>query len=503
MTITIPASARERARARKKQQILKARECPVAFMEYVMRDTNPGTYGQRIECEEFHRDWQHHMEDNLWWLIEAPVGHGKTTSLTSRILWRMGKFPERRVAILGGVADKTLKEVRQYIERSVELHEVFPDLVPSEDPSDPWTDQQITIKRPFISKDPTLQVAAELGDIVGSRIDDLYLDDILNLENTNTEYSRKKTITWIDSTCNTRVTPQIGRIGIIGTPWHPEDALAIMQKRPAFKAYKCSAVENPDDEPHKWRPIWARVWPLAELLKIKANSSDHDFQRTRLCRVRLDATSRFKESWVLRCAIAGRGLGMAPTALRVGQRTLPHFTGVDLAAGKKATNARTSITTVALYDDGRLRPVEIDVGLYTGPETLDRLKSVHKRYGSTIMVESNAAQIYLVQFGEVQGIQIEAFYTGMNKWDSRFGVESLAVEFRQGLWIFPTDRLSDFSKLENVTFASEGLTTLITQALYFNPAEHTGDVLMSAWLARECSRRYSGSRTEHVNMLAR
>lgn len=496
--------ALKRAKARKQQQIVAARTDPVAFMEYVMRDTNPASYGQRLDLQPFHREWQRHMEDNPWWLIEAPVGHGKTTNLTSRILYRMGRHPGRRVAVLGGVADKTLKEVRQYIEKSKELREVFPDLVPSDDPADPWTDSQITIKRPFISKDPSLQIAAELGDIVGSRIDDLYLDDILNLENSNTEYSRKKVITWIDSTCQTRVTPTIGTVGMIGTPWHKEDALAVLAKRPAFAVYRCSAVENPDDAPDKWRPIWPGVWPLHELLKIKANSSDADFQRTRLCRVRLDATSRFKEGWILYCARLGAGHGMMVRAPKTGSgRELPCFAGVDVAAGKNKQNARTSLFVAAMLDDGRLRPVEVDVGLFTGPETVDKIVSVYQRYGAKIMVETNGVQEWLRQFAALRGIPVDAFNTGVNKWDALFGVESLAVELRQGMWELPCAADSDFTNVENVKWASEGVAAAVSQALYFDPAQHTGDVLMSMWLCREAVRSYAPSRTQHVNMLSR
>ncbi len=469
--------------------------------------------GARIECQPFHVKWQDHMSAHDFALLIAPVEHGKSFQVVGRILWEIGNDPDQRWAIISSTDDqakKPLKLIKQYIESGDEfegskrLREVFPHLVPSDDPSDPWTDTQITIKRKDKSRDPTIQVCGAHGNIVGSRIDRMLFDDLLDSKNTVHEEQRKKMVSWVDSTCQTRIV-QGGRIIFIGTPWHKEDTFAELAKRPGIKLLQFSAVLNPDAHPREWITLWPSQWPLERILARKGTMSDAEFQRTMLCRVRLDATSRFKEAWIITCARLGRGRNVMSVAPKTGGgRELPCFTGVDVAAGKKKENARTSICTAALLDNGRIQPLEIDVGLFTGPETVDKLKSVYQRYGSQIMVESNAVQIWLVQFAELQNIPVTAFFTGNNKWDPNFGVESLAVEMRQGEWVLPCREESDFTKIEGIRWSSDGLAALAMQALYFDPTQHTGDVLMSAWLCRESVRKYAGSeRSKHVNMLAR
>jgi hypothetical protein len=68
----------------------------------------------------------------------------------------------------------------------------------------------------------------------------------------------------------------------------------------------------------------------------------------------------------------------------------------------------------------------------------------------------------------------------------QWGVESLAVELRNMLWIMP-------SGTDGQTVAEEGVA-LWSECLHYDPNTHTGDRLMALWLARECARRWSGSK---------
>jgi len=74
--------------------------------------------------------------------------------------------------------------------------------------------------------------------------------------------------------------------------------------------------------------------------------------------------------------------------------------------------------------------------------------------------------------------------TGKNKWDPIWGIMSLTVEFRQGLWLIPSD--------SNARPMTEGTRMFLQQAASFDPKSHTGDYLMAAWLARQALVDFTG-----------
>jgi len=110
-----------------------------------------------------------------------------------------------------------------------------------------------------------------------------------------------------------------------------------------------------------------------------------------------------------------------------------------------------------------------------------------------VFVESNGAQDFLIQLLNLSGskFRVTPFNTGRNKYDPMYGVESLAGEMaaangdRFGLWYFP----SIDGTLEN---ADDEIRELVAEMLAYTPGDHTGDLLMSLWIARE------GARTSRV-----
>lgn len=484
------------ARARKAEQIELARTNAGAFIEFALR--NEAT-GQILRNAPFHWEWHQHFDENPFAVLVSPVEHGKSQQVAvGRVLWRLGQDTSRTIALIQGtskMAEKTLSQIRAHIERNARLREVFPGLRPSTNRGAPWTQSQITVERSIVARDPSIQARGVFGDVVGSRLSDIVLDDVLTFENTRTEEQRKKLIEWFDTTVFTRLLPN-GVIWAIGTPWHPEDLLHELEKRPAFKGLRYSAVYNPDDPPARWRPLWPEQWDLARLEERRQNMPESTFVRKYLCRVRLDETSRFRRVWLTRMCQLGIGrtfTAEAPKAFHGGPK-LPCFTGVDLGVGAKDENAQTVIFTLALLPDGRRLVADIEAGRWQAPEILDRLFSAYRRFDSEVHVESNAAQAFLVQIAQGT-IPVTAHHTGGNKWSTEFGVESLAVEMRNGLWVMPSGASGEAVPEEGKAFISE--------CLHFNPSEHTGDRLMAAWIAREALRKFASPRTRALDTLAR
>jgi hypothetical protein len=475
----------EQARCAEELQIRQARRSAAAFIEYALRNEADDTV---LKNADFHEEWHEHLEENPLALIICAVEHGKTQQVAvGKVLHWIGTHPEWRGALISNTstqAEKILRQIRTEIESNPRVRKVFPHLRRSPRSQDPWHSSAITIARKTRSKDPTIQACGLFGPIVGSRLDWVVLDDVLDFENTRTEEQRKKTIEWIDTTVITRMVDG-SRFVCIGTPWHPDDLLHELEKRPGFITKRYSAVHNPDDAPKRWKTLWPEQWPLKRLLARKEIIPDGVFVRKYLTRVRIDATSRFKQLWLERMCRLGKGRTFLPQAPRQHVRgpRLPCFTGVDLGIGGGPENARTVIFTIALMHDTRRLIVEIESGQWQAPEIIDRLASAYRRFDSEILVENNGAQQFLLDMCEGT-VPVRGFTTGaQNKFSELYGVESLAVEMRNGLWVMP-------SGSDGASVHDEG-RAFMNECLYFDPELHTGDRLMAAWLARECLRLYS------------
>ncbi|MCK5641011.1 MAG: hypothetical protein KAJ19_09450, partial [Gammaproteobacteria bacterium] len=117
----------------------------------------------------------------------------------------------------------------------------------------------------------------------------------------------------------------------------------------------------------------------------------------------------------------------------------------------------------------------------SGPEILSKAYEIHHRYQCMFMVENNAAQDYILQFARVDPrglLPMRAFTTGRNKAHPEFGIESLATELYNGMWIIPNTGGETHPEV----------LEWINEMLYYSPAAHTGDRLMASWFAREAVR---------------
>lgn len=495
-----PAQARKssagRARARKASQLRKARARAEDFIEYAIRDEETGRV---LKNAPFHKEWQAHWRAHVRSLLIAPVEHGKTQQVVGKVVHLLGNDHNLRIATISNTAkmgQKLLRPIRTHIERNPQVREVFPTLLPSDLEEDPWHSSMITVQRDTIAKDPSVQAHGVFGDIVGSRLDVIILDDILDFENTRTEEQRNKLLEWLDTTVFTRATKNCIII-VIGTPWQPEDVLHKLEKRPGFVSKRYCAVENPLEDPERWRPIWPSQWPVARLRDRQDNTPETTFVRKYFCLVRTDSTSRFKEAWLEQMVRLGKGLTFcaeAPMA-QGGVRRLPCFTGVDLGVGQKKENALTVFYTLALQDNTRRLTVNIESGRWQSPEIIDRLESHYRRFDSVLQVESNGAQTHLIDMARDKSIPIVSHNTGSNKWDEEWGIESLAVEMRNGLWVMPSGATGENVHPEGLAF--------IRGCLNFNPTEHTPDHVIAAWLAWTALKTYSTSMTQRMDTLSR
>jgi hypothetical protein len=457
-----------------------ARSSPAAFVQYAFR--HEGTDNQIVNAPH-HEEWHRFLDGGTRSILFSPVEHGKTQHVIGRVLWRLGKDPQKRFAIISNTfephATKILSAIRAHIESNPRVKKVFPGLKPSDADGDSWGQARITVQRKTIAKDPSIQALGLFGPVNGARLDGIVLDDILNFENTRTPEQIKKTVDWLDAEVFTRVADH-GFIEWIGTPWNPSDPMHEVAKRLAWRQQWHSAVKNPTAPMSEWEPLWPEQFSRRRLIEVYNGTTPINFARKYLCQVRLDHASRFQQAWIDNAKSLGRQYRLSDRQLHDGAgRPLPCFTGVDLGIGQEEGHDLSVLFTVAVEPERRRKIVlEIQAGRWTGPEIVSRIQSAIYRYNSQVFVEDNAAQAFLVQWASQDGLPVRGFTTSAGKkYDEHYGIESIAVEMRNGGWVIPS-RDGLHPEVEE----------WIKEMLFYTPDAHTGDRLMAAWLARECAR---------------
>lgn len=446
-----------------------ARVDPNAFMEYVMEDESTGA---PLVQAPIHLAFQNLASEFDRLLVWAHIESGKTNQLSiGRTLWEIGRNPSLRVGVVSNTHDQAAKVVRsiaKYIEDSEKLHRVFPDLKKAE----PWTSHALFVQRPTTAKDPTVQSCGIHGNITGARIDLLILDDVLDYENCRTPVLRQDLWDWYHATLAGRLT-EYARVIAVGTAYHPDDFLHRLEKQPGWSAFRYPVID-----PETGNSRWPDRWPMGRIEKKKVELGPLEFARQMLCQARDDAEARFKREWIDICLERGRGKYLLHGLESIPQGFSP-YTGVDLGVKKKKTSGESVFFTILVHPDGTREVVGIESGKISGPDILNKIEDTHKRYGSILFVEDNAAQDFILQFSQSRSaVPVRPFTTGRNKSNPEFGVESIAAEMAAGKWIIP----SGDGKLE------PEVAEWVTEMLYYDPAAHTGDRLMASWFAREGAR---------------
>lgn len=452
------------ARAQREQAVRRARTDVNAFCEFVGRDEKTG---EGILQAPMHIAWHDLLDRHDRTLIWSHVEGGKSSQLSIlRTLYELGRDPSLRFLLLCNTKDtarKLARQIRNYIESSDELHDVFPDLLPG----DPWGEYAFSVKRSTHAKDPSIQTSGVHGNILGSRIDRLVGDDILDWENTRTEDQRKNLIDWWQSTPVGRLTDD-ARVRVVGNAFHIQDLYHHLARQEGWEAVRYPVLENNI-------PRWPERWPMARIEKKAIELGPLEAARQLMCMSRDDASARFRREWIEVALRLGDGTELA-SALQVVPRGYRTFTGVDLAIQQHSAADSTVLFSIAVDPYGVRNLLSIESGKFPGPVIVDKIIEAHRRYQSIVVVENNAAQDYILQFARAKSaVPVVPFTTGRQKAHPEFGVESIAAELAGGKWKIPNRAGKVHPEVQK----------WIDEMLYYDPETHTGDRLMACWFARE------------------
>ena len=410
------------------------------------------------------------MDDEQRLLVWAHIEAGKTQQISvARTLWELGQDPSLRFLILSDTreqARKVASTIKRYIESSSELHDVFPHLKPG----NPWGEYAFSVERSTHAKDPSVQTSGTYGNILGSRLDRVVGDDMLDWENTRTQDQRKAMIEWWP-TVSGRVADD-GRVRIVGNAFHPQDLLHFLARAPGWTALRYPVVD-----PYTGHPRWPERWPLERIAKKKDELGPLEAARQLMCEARDDAASRFKKEHVDLALALGEGTQLA-SALSIVPRGYRTYTGVDLAVQQKDTADMTVLFSIAVDPFGVRSVLNIEAGRWTGPEIIRRIRDATLRYQSIAVVENNAAQDFIIQFTRAMpgpAVPIIPYTTGRSKAHPEHGIEGIAVEMAGGKWKIPNHGGKMHPEVQ----------AWVDEMLFYSPDAHTGDRLMAAFLARE------------------
>lgn len=452
--------------------------------------------------------------------IMAPIGFAKTFTLVGLTLFNMGHHPDMRGAIVSAsddIAKRSLKVIRDYIETSQALRLVFPNLRKSKRSSDAWTDSAITVDRPAGIKDATLSAyGVDTRRILGSRLNWIVIDDLLDEENTYTVDARKKLSNWLNMSVLSRRDPTGSKVVFINTPWHPDDAICEVAKqwatlrfdafgdievsndaederspdfvawdstelRPSTKAAndnRCRLVAH-DPDPDNHVVLWPERLPLEKLQAEQRRLivAPHLFDRMYRCRARSDEMAMCKQEYINTCLQVARDRGHHQFLYEY-HGPNPTFTGLDLAVSPKDGADETAFFTFMVTPEGLNVILDIDIGHFSAPDTLDKLFDKQRRYGSIVRIENNGFQLSIRQFALKRSLSIpvKAHNTGIAKAHPEYGVARLFTEMHNGGWAFP-----NHPRQGQHPFMSR----FIQSCLNYVPSAHTADELMAAYFGLE------------------
>jgi len=481
-----------RARASRRVRATLARENVNVLATHILREDSTGV---PVHQAPHLQEWHALADRYPRLIIESGIEHGKTLNLAViRTLFELGHDPSLRFVFVGATEKqpvRTTSMIGRLIENSADLHEVFPNLRHTDRQ---WADSGFRVRRPEgdagDARDPSVQAIGLHGALLSSRVDRMIFDDILTQENTATPHRREDTVSWLRGTALNRLTPR-GRAIILTNAWHPEDAVRVLAKEAGWHWVSYPALTEDGT------PLWPSQWPAERIEAKRAEIGPLEFARSMMCQPYADEESRFRREWIDLCIANGNGRGLT----RALARHPPGYvlvTGVDLAVSRKETAAKTVFFTIAVNTATGTREVLcVEAGRWDVDEILRRAEDTHKRYHSTLYVENNAAQDFLVQILRSRTrVPVRAFRTGRNKRDKTFGVESLAAELARGQWVIPSAGGRVHTSIQE----------WIDEMVYYSPGSHTGDRLMASWIAREGAREMigrPGKRTFRADLLSR
>jgi hypothetical protein len=447
-------------------------------------------------------------------LINVPPEHAKSTTITTNyVTYRIVTNPNARVIIVSktqGMARKFLGAIKTRLSHPayMKLQTAFGPNGGYKADATQWSADMIYLGtgRDSGEKDPTVQALGFGSQIYGARADLIILDDVVMGSNA---HEWEKQIEWLQKEVITRL-GRHGKLVIVGTRVSPIDLYKMIRSgdqwtggKTPFTYCAMPAVLEFDENPTKWKTLWpATDQQENDLDDILENGLYPKWEGPSLFKRRsevapsvwamvyqqedVESDSIFPPAAIAGCVNSMRKRGpLKPDTPGHPRRIEGTYTVIGLDPAMAGATA----AVVATYNkaDGRIYLLDCINMTEPTPAKIQTLLEewIIKYKPQELRIEINAHQKAYVlddvlrDFCTIHGCQLKPHYTSKNKWDSNFGVASMAALFGT----IKDERFQDNNLIELPSNeGSEGLKSLVQQLITWKPdTRNPTDCVMALW----------------------
>jgi hypothetical protein len=448
-------------------------------------------------------------------LLNVPPEHAKSTTITiNYVTYALSVNPNIRIIIVSktqGMARKFLSAIKTRLDHPswIKLQMAFGPNGGYKADSPTWSADMIYLGagRDSGEKDPTVQALGFGSQIYGARADLIILDDVVMNSNA---HEWEKQIEWLQKEVITRL-GRHGKLLIVGTRVAPVDLYKQIRDgsnwtggKSPFTYCAMPAVLEFDEKPFNWRTLWAKTdRPEGDVDEQDADGLYPKWDGPALFTRRSEVAPSVwamvyqqedvtEDAIFAPSAIAGSVNGMRKRGpLKAGTPGHPkHIEGFTVIGIDPAMTGATA-AVAATYNKADGKIYILDVANMTEP-TPAKIRNLIEEWvikfrPQELRIEINAHQkAYaldedLRQWLSAYGCTLNPHFTGKNKWDTSFGVASMATLFgslRDGR--FQDNNLIELPSNEG----SEGLKALVQQLITWKPdTRNATDCVMALWFA--------------------
>ena len=393
------------------------------------------------DCEVHHQMPPFHSElaaacqdpSNRRVLINLPPYHAKSTLVTVfDTVYKICKDRNHRTVIVSKSKEFAQALVRQ-IQEILTNEELYMhserNLIDDFGPFKPegqatWNQTEFIVSgRTRAEKDPTVLALGFGSQIYGRRADEIKFDDVATLENSRNPERVSSMLEWIDKEALSRI-GKTGRAIWVGTRVSAGDIYLTLGGRPGYKVIRYSLIVDDNTE----EVLWPEHFPYSQALIHRSEMSPADFQ---LVYQNVDVPglgASFTEEMMDLSKDMNRVRGQYDPSWRL-------IGGLDPAgANKNSGYTAFTVLGVDMATGRRYLVDQVAVKQMKAPQMKQHMLDWSDLYPIfEWRVESNGVQSQLIQYDREiittlaqRGIRVTPHHTHSNKWDSEFGVESMA-----------------------------------------------------------------------------
>lgn len=493
------------------------------------------------EPRDIHPAQRYEPANDRFLLLNTPVHHAKTATMTNYIVYRICMDPQVRIKVISKTQVKA-REILQSIKKvltSPEYAALQAAFAPNggwKATADAWRADYFYVEREGKERDPTVEALGIGGQIYGARANLIVLDDCVTGTNA---HEWEKQLTWI----NREVRSRLGRTGkllVVGTRIAPVDLYRELRNGENFSRgvspwtyFAQPAVLEFADDPADWKTLWPRsnqtiedgaeditpdedgmypAWDGPALAEARNSISEADWAMI-YQQADVQESSTFP-AHAVKGACGMRDVGPmtpgAPGHRRRGMDGLYVIGSIDPSgsgdsgfvalAVDRETKMRyvLRVQTLSPWHWATVRRLVMD---WTDELAINEWVVEKNMYHASLRHDEE-----ITTFLQTRGVRMTEHFTQGNKLDENIGVQSLAPLF--GEWVKSEDgrvwepRMKPMIELPKRH--SEGALKLVEQLVtWFPNTKNKTDLVMALWFAELRARAVlsvSGShRSSHLS----